>query len=362
MVSRLSVYDLTKSSPTKADELFHRWAWQNTHLTRRIAEEQRITVRETRIRVSPKSGRTRRRPAKPRISLIDKLSNLHLLLRVPSFARWPLEVRFFSEDVYRVWQRWSERVDGDIRDGITVVLDVKHTAEVGTASAIPRSGEGREGEVDTGGVNGVDVGYARIKSHVEKSLFLLAEGEVVKCAVCTDDLGTQAAMALVCSHEGCRSASHMTCLSRIFLEQDGSGTSLVPTVGLCPSCRTPLSWSDLVMEMSLRIRGEKEVARLMKKPRMSKAKATKGAKVLSSELGDENEEMDEAHDVADDHSFEDDWQYQELYDEDFMSVASAVSEPLLESEDMIPSVAQTFDSRVEVVIEDSDWDDAEVLD
>ena len=35
-----------------------------------------------------------------------------------------------------------------------------------------------------GGVDGLDVGYEALKSHVEEGIFLLAEDEASRCAVC----------------------------------------------------------------------------------------------------------------------------------------------------------------------------------
>src|SRR3954463_5640552 len=72
---------------THTDPSPPRWAWQNTHLTRHIPEPQRLTEARTTVRISPRSGKPRKRPARPRISLTDKLSNLHVLLRVKSFER-----------------------------------------------------------------------------------------------------------------------------------------------------------------------------------------------------------------------------------------------------------------------------------
>lgn len=337
-------------------------------MTRRIAEDQRITVRETRIRVSPKTGRTRRRPARPRISLVDKLSNLHLLLRVPSFSRWPLELRFFCHDVFQVWQSRCARVTDEIRPGIQIVFDVKPAEETKlvdgsatTAHAI--SVKRKKSTIGEGGVDGIDVGYRSMKGYLEKSLFLLAEGEATICAVCSKELGTQVTTAVICPNEGCRTASHSTCLAKRFLVEDGSDRPVVPTTGSCPSCNAALNWIDLVKEMSLRIRGEKEVAQLMRKPRERKTTVPKGKSTLSSELvGDSDDDATDdglvAADIADEPLLEDDWVYRDEDDDDMISVTTAASGSRAPS----PTRLGKPDQTLGMVIEDSDRDNAETLD
>ncbi|SLM41481.1 excinuclease abc c subunit [Lasallia pustulata] len=354
--------------PSSIAALQFEWAWQNTHLTRHIAEDQRITVRETRIRVSPKTRRTRRHPARPRISLIDKLSNLHLLLRVPSFSHWPLEIRFFCEDVFQVWQRWCARVEDETRPGVRLVLDVKPAEETAQDNEAPPSAqatrEERKGsDHGQGGVDGIDVGYRSMKAYVEKSLFLLAEGEATKCAVCTKELRTQVTTAVVCPKEGCRTASHMTCLAKRFLGENGSDRPLVPMNGSCPGCNAALKWIDLVKEMSLRIRGEKEVAQLMRKPRQRKTKVPKGKSTLPSGVvgSSDEEDFDDGlldADIVDEPLLEDEWVYRDEDDDDMILLTTAASESRTPS----PVRFGKPDQTLEMVIEDSDWDNAEVLD
>ncbi len=358
----------------------YRWAWQNSHLTKKIAEDQRISLRETVTHISSKSGKTRRRPARPRSSLADKLSNLHLLLRVPSFARWPLEVRFFCEDVHKVWQRWNEKVDGKIRNGIKIFLDMKQPAEFPDDCQPPTSSQAKRKSKQkahgSGGVECVDVGYGELKSHVDKSLLLFSEGDAYRCAVCTERFGSPAGTALVCPKENCQSVSHMTCLSSRFLDEEGVPGSMVPTSGSCPQCKSTLQWIDLVKEMSLRVRGEKELTQFMKRPRVRKTKTIKctttlQANDLTKEMqGEADEEGD--YDLPEDamhprYESEEplpaDW-YQQINDddEDVMSVTSADSEYSNYLDAARPPRSKVPTQKLEVVIEDSDWSNAEVLD
>ncbi|KAI9834572.1 MAG: hypothetical protein M1819_002948 [Sarea resinae] len=363
--------------PSNVAALQFEWAWQNSHLTRHISTEERITTPRKTVRISPKTGRSRKRPARPRTSLTDHLGNLHLLLRAHTFSRWPLAVRFFSQDVFRVWERWSERVDGQIREGIAISLELGQEPQNGQnfQEAPPSSqsiGKQDEATVEQQVLRSLDVGYGGLKPHLEKSLSLLAEGEGVNCKVCSNRIESKGGLALVCTQDHCRTASHLTCLASRFLEEEEVKGAVVPTEGHCPGCQTKLRWADLVKELALRTRGEKEVAKIMKKPRERRTKtgAKKKASVTQhTDSGDEDaldislSELTEdqflraakyAEGVTED---DDDWVYRENDDDDAISVTSAASE-------MSPVTTPSKRRRgpqpaSHIVIEDSDCDEVD---
>ena len=303
---------------------------------------------------------------------------------MPSFARWPLEVCFFSEDVYQVWQRWSDRIDGNIRGGIKIVLDQKALADPVIEIEVPLNnqtkGMPQHKDQETSGLESIDVGYGALKPHLEKSLFMLAESEINECAICMHDIAPTEATVVVCPVQNCRTATHLTCLSNQFLEEEDQETVVIPTSGLCPTCKTELRWVDLIKEMSLRIRGEKNIARLMKKPRERKTNAKKLSKLHSTTIRDDDDmshEHDDGNrdddidseenevvcpiDVVDEPRINDGWRRCDS-DEDVMSTTSVASDltivPRLEN---LPRSEKAAPS-LEIVIEDSDWDNAEVLD
>ena len=276
-------------------------------------------------------------------------------------------MRFFCEDVYRVWQRWNERVGGSIRSGLRIVLDLKQPAEALNSHDAPMStqekGKRKREALGKGGVEGVDVGYSELKGHLEKSIFMLEDDEPIMCSICAARIGPDKMVTLVCSQESCRTASHMTCLATRFLDEEGAGSSIMPTSGKCPKCKVALQWIDLIKEMSLRARGEKEVAQLMKRPKGRQSKAvsshiehdhTRNEDESDQEGGNFGEIALQAGSVADD-PLPDDWHYQEDDENDLMSTTSAAS-------DGMDSASSLTAPRLEVVIEDSDWDEAEVLD
>ncbi|MCJ1465782.1 Slx4p interacting protein [Pseudocyphellaria aurata] len=295
-------------------------------------------------------------------------------------AKLPLNVRFFCKDVYDVWLRWSERVDGEIRPGVKVLLDLKQPMEPPDEPAGPVSAQIKQQRkrdaIGKGGTDGIDVGYSKLKAHVEKSLFLLAGGEANRCAVCAEDIKSQAQTLLVCSLTTCRAVFHMTCLAQSFLDQEHQKNALIPTSGRCPQCSSELQWVDLVKEMSLRVRGEAEVAKLMKMPKVPKAKVMKDkeellaeatAEAIAGEVGN-----DHSHRLEDDSdstsSFEDplpdDWHFQEIDDDedDRVSVASVTSNASTRLDPMSHTIPIGRGPSSKVVIDDSDENDVEVLD
>lgn len=222
-----------------------RWAWQNGHLTRHIPADQRIVEARVASRVNSKSGRVRRRPTRPSFGLAGHLANLRLLLRAESFRPWPLEVRFFREDVHRAWRAGAERVGPALRDCVEVALD---------------------DDSATVGVERLDVGYRSSRQHLQKSVMILNQDRDPACDVCRSSVDRTGSAVVTCPYGRCRSVSHLTCLAGRFIGPSAdtdAATAVLPTQGSCPRCKKAVRWIDVVKEASLRERGEKEVAKLL---------------------------------------------------------------------------------------------------
>ena len=106
--------------PSQIAALQFEWALQNPHLTTHMTDEERIQ--------RPTKGKGRR-PAPPRRSLDSVLGNLHLLLRVPSFSRWPLELRFFGREVYTVFQKTSTTTVAALPEHIPIITSFSVIAQ-----------------------------------------------------------------------------------------------------------------------------------------------------------------------------------------------------------------------------------------
>ncbi len=335
-----------------------RWAWQNPHITLRIPPESRIQHATQKKR----SGQ----PKQSRHSVTSLLSNLHVLLRVPSFSRWPLELRFFSEDVYKAWLRWTKTAAEPIRDSIRVIQDFPKTelASSGNESVSPR----RKRVKISNGIERVTVDYSNEKPHVEKGKDIVDFEREGSCSICHSDLEHDAGIYTICPNPTCESVTHLTCLSQHFLKDDAD--ALVPVEGQCPSCKAGLRWIDVVKELSLRIRGQKEVEKLLKGKRVRKGKAITASQATEIEdeedtdEDDENEVEEEIEMLRESNlgktvtTMGDSWHEIDASDDsDTNSIISNSSKA---------KAATSYTSIQAIglgtVIEDSDWDDTEILD
>ena len=300
---------------------------------------------------------------------MDNLSNLYLLLQVPSFSRWPLEVRFFCEDVYRKWQVYGDASISKVGSNVKVLLDTKTPISQSAEPGAPLH------TIRSGGVEGIDATYAPLKQHLQKSMALLEEKATLQCVLCTSSIeDTQ--RATVCPYDGCMATSHLLCISNHFLKMEKQKDLLVPTVGQCPSCRRQTQWIDLVKEVSLRLRGQKEVASLMKirKRRATKIKGPVTELAKNSDIycgsSDEEEGLDDDEgmgapyevDMNDKPRLYGTMAYAEFDDEDLFSITSETSDPSVYSPQKGPSPSKYRRQGLDLIIEDSDWDDAEILD
>lgn len=335
--------------PSNIAALQFEWAWQNAHLTRHVPQAQRLSFPTTYTKTSARTGKTRKTPGRPRTSLMDKLSNLHLLLRAPYFSQWPLEVRFFNQDAFRSWQSWCDRVDAEIRPGIRVHLDLPERTlpDVEITSAQPPPKRRKVDLIGKGGVEGIDPTYARFHDVLQKSMFLLDEGDGQSCAVCGTLLDVKADLFVLCPCQDCHSISHITCLATKFLEERGSA-SIIPEGGSCPTCHDHLRWADLMQEVTLRARGEKEIRKLLNKK--GKSRAVTAAEILDTESEDEmdltTEGLLSAPEVVDDGAVGD--------VDDTVSVASTSSYVSVATNSELWEDASAKTAKLEIVIEDSE--------
>ncbi|KAI1128628.1 GIY-YIG catalytic domain-containing protein [Nemania abortiva] len=249
---------LVSGFPSMVAALKFEWALNNPHISMHIPTESRITISTQRKR----NGH----PKRPRHSAKSILSNVHLLLRVPSFARWPLKLHFFVPEVHKAWVQCCETATEALRKTIPVYTDfapLQTTAEE-TSCTEPLS---------PWGIHALPLNYAPMKDYVEKTQSLYSFEREGACVICGESLPHDEGLYATCSNAGCEGTGHLSCWSQHFLGSN-AGEDIIPVSGHCPKCEGELIWGDMMKETSLRLRGQKEVDKLLKKPRKRKAPAT----------------------------------------------------------------------------------------
>ncbi|KAL9598685.1 MAG: hypothetical protein Q9219_004354 [cf. Caloplaca sp. 3 TL-2023] len=367
------------------------WAWQNPHVTKKIADDERVEQpKNTQKRSTSKdsiktdnpepttSGKGRGRRKRPTPTLKRAMVTLHLLLRSSSFNRLPLAVRFFASDVYEAWLKHSKVAFGEIREGLQVTLDVEQvprSADADERPDKPQSGKRRKlAEPHVGGVHDIDITYSGLKGHLEKSSFLLGKEGSKNCAVCADRLDVHRSAVITCPSHGCQAMSHMTCLATARSGKQPMEGFLLPIVVVCPKCNKEHQWVGLMRELSLRIRSRSALAQVVQV-----SQDYEGESNGSSDLKSVSNATDAGHDaVGNDRSsenvltfdslmaldFEDDpfpESWHELgADSDAHSEASTKNG--VSSRQTSPWMPSKHRQRLPSVIEDSEWDSAEALD
>lgn len=319
----------------------YRWAWQHPEKSRHLLEDGGELDIQSQVPTNSKTGKAKPRAYRSRRSLTAHLEDLHSLLRSVYFAAWPLRIRFFCADVYRVWRIWNERVDVPLPDE-KIILDGDCPGQGGNDLAV-------------GSINGLSVEYTKLEGYLEKSMFLLDDAQDLRCKLCSSSIAPNTEQIVVCPHTDCRGAHHLLCLSDEFLKTANDSDILIPTSGVCPVCDTIVSWPLMMQELSLRNRAEKEVRTILR--RKERRDRKENAKTLSSKesvrqtsvepsqraLRDQGCLMD-----TDDPVLHDDWYEQVDMESDTEHGTQKHRSP-------------QPPSRLEIVIEDSDWDDAEVI-
>lgn len=252
-----------------------------------------------------------------------------------------------------------------MRDTITIIQDFNDDAAA-SGSEGESSSKTQAKSPTNSGIYALSVDYTEQKSHVEKSKEIIDFEMEGKCTLCDQDLEHDGGMYTVCTNKDCNNVTHMSCLSKHFLAEETD--DLIPITGTCPSCKSELKWVDVVKELSLRMRGQKELEQLLKVKRARKKKEATTSQAISDNSDDEDDaeaaDMEEEMEML--NQFDqapvgsqvgDGWHDAEEADNmDDSDNASASSNIVESRKAMAPGAIATVTSKT--VIEDSDWDDA----
>ncbi|KAK0720158.1 hypothetical protein B0H67DRAFT_575200 [Lasiosphaeris hirsuta] len=279
---------LVSGFPSMVAALKFEWALTNPHMSLHIPSSSRLTVSN--------GSKANGRPRRPSKSLISILSNLHLLLCVPSFSRWPLKLHFFAPDIFTAWQKWCATANEPLRATLSVVTDFERTASSSTEAATGGKGgkgisstisdseeEGEEqGEqLEPWGIHALPLDYMPIKEHVVKGQGVFDFEREGDCIVCRKRIDSGVGLHALCTNGDCEGVGHVSCWGRHFLpaHEVTHDSHIIPIEGRCPKCGGQIQWVDMMKELTLRLRGKKDVEKLLKakRRRVIKAKAVKAA-------------------------------------------------------------------------------------
>lgn len=240
------------------------WALTNPHLSMHIPSQERISISTQRKR----NGM----PKRPRSSMTSIMSNIHLLLGVPSFSRWPLRLHFFNADVHKVWEKTKAAAKEPLRPNLPVITDFGPSTTT-SARTLESEDEGDAPKSPSWGINALPVDYVPIKDYVAKGREVFGFEREGHCVVCREHMPPGEGVYALCANDGCEGVGHLSCWSRHLIPPRERQDSLLPVDGTCPKCSGKIQWVDMMKELTLRTRGSKEVDRLLKKKRVPKAKA-----------------------------------------------------------------------------------------
>lgn len=250
---------------------------------------------------------------------------------MPSFARWPLKLHFFDKDVFARWDRYGATSGVQpLRETLEVVTDFKPAAV--EEADVPKEGadvgqkkkkdatkkkkgaeaskedeaveeeeeEGKEPgyeatEGPTWGIHSLPLDHTPLASYLEKGQDISTFEREGKCVVCQQQLEHDKGLYAICLNGKCEGVGHLDCWSRHLLRQrdeDSADGFILPMEGHCPKCSGAVKWGDMMRELTLRVRGQNEVEKVLKKSKRAagitkpkakgkgKAKAKTKAKVV----------------------------------------------------------------------------------
>lgn len=162
---------------------------------------------------------------------------------------------FLDEDPYKAWEKWVKSLDKPPRQGLKLVK------EFATSKDAPPDAPS--------GVHALPIDYGPMKAYVQKAQDVVSFEQEGNCVICREQLDSGRGLQPMCPNEGCEAMGHLDCWSQHALKSDVSD-NVLPDSCECPSCAGQIFWADMMKELSLRVRGKKEITKLLKTGRKDK--------------------------------------------------------------------------------------------
>ncbi|TQW02071.1 GIY-YIG catalytic domain-containing protein [Cordyceps javanica] len=264
---------LVSGFPSSIAALKFEWALANPHLSLHIPDDARLQAVPTRKTKTKRNGRPRRPP----LSMRSVMSHIHLLTGVPSFARWPLTLHLFAEEARRAWAARLRDAAAAEEEGRPAAAAAAARPGLRVRTDLVDDTTGILGAHDEpAGIHALPLDHAPVRDHVQKARDVVAARREGRCVHCDEALVSGQGLHAMCPNGDCVAMGHLDCWSRHALageEADAGADAVLPRACSCPSCGGSVRWDDLVRELTLRVRGEAEVEKLLKVKKRGRRKA-----------------------------------------------------------------------------------------
>ena len=197
---------------------------------------------------------------------------------MPSFCRWPLELRFFSPEIHTSWLKIAKSAK-PLRDSLTISQNfLQGKSSLISKSAVPGSPASEE---TYSGLDLLNLDYTFQTPYLEKSRSVFDFEHEGRCVVCTKVLEHDTGLQILCPCSYCEAVTHVRCLGAYFTKNQTD--SLIPIQGTCPSCNKGLRWVDLMKELSSRLRGRNEVDDVLRRDKLTEVAPLEAERLLEAD-------------------------------------------------------------------------------
>lgn len=215
-------------------------------------------------------------------SLHHILANLNILVHSPEHEHYTLTLVFFDEAQRAVWDFMVEKHRWTIRRGFTVENGFEDSRLLNHYTQLRSKPKPWEVEQtlarfsqDHKNADGFIDYVERVKTHLAKNGTQFTHPRVSKrlwCRVEPDGPGCSPLKSkqcfMMCTNKGCTTFGHAHCLFRVAARLKQSRRRNITfnsnqISSNCAKCRRPLNWTWMRTELSLRMRGAKDIVKLI---------------------------------------------------------------------------------------------------